>query len=260
MANTWTSNVAFATPAYNDANWDVPLRANNVLIDGMTAIGGGGVRCVEGDITTSASLNVKVGACTFVNSLGQTVAYAGVASQAMTLSQTNYLYLTDAGVLTVNTTGFPANTLHVPLATVVAGATTITSITDARKQLRVCGADPLIFTATAPTPTTGNGAGTGGSPTVSVSGSHRAGVISLTTGTTCSASADTVIMTFAAAFASAPKAVTLTPANAAARALASGALPYVDSANTTTALFKVTSGGTALANTTTYKWYYEVLG
>ena len=58
----------------------------------------------------------------------------------MTASATNYLYLdlTNSGALVVNTSGFPA-TAHVRLATVVAGTTTITSITDARVAFRVVG-------------------------------------------------------------------------------------------------------------------------
>ena len=50
----------------------------------------------------------------------------------MTTAATNYVYLTDSGTLTVNTSGWPASTNIVRLAVVVAGATTITSVTDAR--------------------------------------------------------------------------------------------------------------------------------
>ena len=58
----------------------------------------------------------------------------------MTASATNYLYLdlTNSGALVVNTSGFPT-TAHVRLATVVAGASTITSITDMRVAFRVIG-------------------------------------------------------------------------------------------------------------------------
>lgn len=45
-------------------------------------------------------------------------------AQALTQSQTNYIYLTNAGVLTVNTSGFPAvTTPHVRICTIAAGAT-----------------------------------------------------------------------------------------------------------------------------------------
>jgi hypothetical protein len=59
----------------------------------------------------------------------------------MTASATNYLYLdlTNSGALVVNTSGFPT-TVHVRLATVVAGAQTIASIADARVAFNVIGA------------------------------------------------------------------------------------------------------------------------
>jgi len=49
------------------------------------------------------------------------VDYAGASGQALTNNQTNYIYLTADGTLTVNTTGFPvpSATPHIPLATIV---------------------------------------------------------------------------------------------------------------------------------------------
>lgn len=49
---------------------------------------------------------------------------------ALTASATNYVQRTAAGIVSVNTTGFTAGLI--PMATVVAGASTITSITDGR--------------------------------------------------------------------------------------------------------------------------------
>ena len=52
--------------------------------------------------------------------------YAGATGVALANNATNYLYLTAAGVLTVNTTGFPAPsaTPHIPLAAITtAGGT-----------------------------------------------------------------------------------------------------------------------------------------
>ncbi|MCE5280083.1 MAG: hypothetical protein ABFD92_09185 [Planctomycetaceae bacterium] len=54
---------------------------------------------------------------------GQAVAYAGSTGNALTVNATNYVYLTEAAVLQVNTSGFPA-AVHVPLATVTVGAGT----------------------------------------------------------------------------------------------------------------------------------------
>jgi hypothetical protein len=62
--------------------------------------------------------------------------YAGASAQALTNNQTNYIYLTAAGTLTVNITGFPApgTTPHVPLATILtaSGKYAIDDITDYR--------------------------------------------------------------------------------------------------------------------------------
>jgi len=64
------------------------------------------------------------------------VDYAGASAQALTNNDTNYVYLTAAGTLTVNTTGFPtpSTTPHVPLATIVTAAGTydVDDITDYR--------------------------------------------------------------------------------------------------------------------------------
>ena len=50
--------------------------------------------------------------------------YAGSTANALTNNQTNYIYLTTAATLTVNTTGFPdpAATPHIPLATILTAA------------------------------------------------------------------------------------------------------------------------------------------
>ena len=57
----------------------------------------------------SATLNVQVAAGNYLRQDGTIGTYAGSASQAMTASATNYLYLdlTNSGALVVNTTGFP---------------------------------------------------------------------------------------------------------------------------------------------------------
>jgi len=63
--------------------------------------------------------------------------YAGADAQALTDDATNYIYLTSAGVLTVNTTGFPtpSATPHVRLATILTASSVYnadTSVTDYR--------------------------------------------------------------------------------------------------------------------------------
>jgi len=73
------------------------------------------------------------------------VAYAGASAQAVVDDAVNYIYLTAAGVLTVNQTGFPAlaTTAHLPLAVIstgtesggeVSGKYAYTDITDYRSR------------------------------------------------------------------------------------------------------------------------------
>ncbi len=73
--------------------------------------------------------------------------YAGAAAQALTNNQTNYIYLTAAATLTVNTTGFPdpAATPHVPLATIsaAAGVYGFDDMTDYRGRAVFCPLDGL---------------------------------------------------------------------------------------------------------------------
>ena len=66
----------------------------------------------DGDLT----YGVRAGS--FING-ASAVNYTASSSNALTDDATNYIYLTPAGTLTKNTTGFPA-TPHVPLAEIVA--------------------------------------------------------------------------------------------------------------------------------------------
>ena len=62
--------------------------------------------------------------------------YGGATGESLTDSATNYVYLTAAATLTVNTTGFPeqASTPHLKLATIVCASGDITSMTDHRNE------------------------------------------------------------------------------------------------------------------------------
>lgn len=130
MATSYTTNVQLQKPATADRNWDVPIRANLDALDAFTAIGGLAVALAE---VPSATLNVQVSAGSFRTPGGAVVAYAGTSSQAITASSTKVIYLTMAGVLTA-AASYPTAP-HVRLATVVAGASTITSIADNRLSL-----------------------------------------------------------------------------------------------------------------------------
>lgn len=129
MSTSYTTNTNLQKPALADTAWNVPLNADLDQIDAVSAVGSLAVALTE---VPSATLNVKVSAGSYYRSNGVLNTYAGVASVAMTASSTNYVFLTDAGVLTVNTTGFSTLLNTVLLAKVVTGLTTITSLADQR--------------------------------------------------------------------------------------------------------------------------------
>lgn len=128
MATTYTTRVQLGKPATGDRTWDVPVNANTTQLEAMNALGS---LCVTLAEVPSASLNVVVAPGTFISSAGAYVSYAG-ATQAVTASTTTYLWLTDAGVLTTGAAWPGSGTKVVRLASVVAGTSTITSITDGR--------------------------------------------------------------------------------------------------------------------------------
>lgn len=141
MANTYTSATKLAKPAVNDTGWSTPVNDNADLIDALAPVGGLAVTTHE---TPSSSLLIDAAAGSFVvTATGAIVSYAGATSVAVTTAVLNYVYLTPSGTLTVNTTGFPA-TPHVRLATVLAGASTVTTVTDLRYPLRTAGAAEVL--------------------------------------------------------------------------------------------------------------------
>jgi hypothetical protein len=137
MANTYTPNVQLAMPAPGDRTWNMPVNGNALVLDALAPVGALAVVTTE---VPSATLNVHVAAGSYLKQDGTIGTYAGAVSQPMTPSTTNYLYLdlTNSGVLVINSTGFPP-TAHVRLATVVAGPSSITSITDTRVAFHVVG-------------------------------------------------------------------------------------------------------------------------
>lgn len=124
---------------------------------------------------------------------------------------------------------------------------------------------------TAPTIAVGTAVQLGTTPSAAVTqGSDTGGVITITTGTFPSVFVGGVAttlgtVTFNTNYASAPKAIVLTPANAAAALAMSGATGvvfYVDYANTTTSVFTVNaidSGAGVLIGSTAYAFTYLVV-
>jgi hypothetical protein len=122
----------------------------------------------------------------------------------------------------------------------------------------VSGAQPYRLSATKVAPTIVAGAGAGSGPTVSITGDDVAGIISVTTGSTPTASATVATITFAVALLTGAH-VILQPTGANARGLTYLQV-YCDDANTTTAHFVLSVGSSALTGATAYTWLYHVVG
>lgn len=105
-------------------------------------------------------------------------------------------------------------------------------------------------------PTIAAGTGAGTSPTVAISGNDTAGKISVTTGSSPTASAVVATITFGTPWKT-NSFVILTPGNAATQALAVAAQSYPTSTTTT---FALNSGASGLAASTAYVWNYHVFG
>jgi hypothetical protein len=137
MATTLTTNTKLKKPASGDPLWGTGCYNPNFdALDAMAPIGQMAVTLTE---VPSTTLNVKVSGGKYISHDGTIGTYAGTASQAITTATTKVLYLdlAAAGVLVV-AAAYPT-TAHIRLATVIAGATTITSITDDRVTCEAIG-------------------------------------------------------------------------------------------------------------------------
>lgn len=130
MADTYTNSVQLAMPAFNQSGWNVEVNANCILLDALNPVGDFACTLTE---VPSATLNVKVAAGQFVKADGTVVTYAGTTGQAITTATTKVLYLDGTASWALTVAASYPTTAHVRIATVVAGATTITSITDNRQ-------------------------------------------------------------------------------------------------------------------------------
>lgn len=104
-------------------------------------------------------------------------------------------------------------------------------------------------------PTIAAESGAGGSPTIGVSGTDTAGTITLTTGTSAVPDTDILTVTFASAYGAIPN-VIFSAANGSAAGLSGVTGIYVTPTTTT---FKFTVGSGGLADSTQYKWTYQVI-
>jgi len=102
--------------------------------------------------------------------------------------------------------------------------------------------------------TVGSGAG-GGSVAIS-NATDSSGLITLTTGSTPTANAVLVTLTFAQPYSNIPVMI-ITPANSNAAALTGANAPFVDQNLTTTS--RISSNSIALTGSTAYSWWYHIM-
>ncbi len=155
-------------------------------------------------------------------------------------------------VNTTTTSGSESADLAIKTQSAGGGLTT-------RATVNSTGISTIHLQGSTSTPTIAAGAGAGTTPTIAVAGSDMGGYITLTTGTLPTLSAVVSTVTFNVTYASAPRMISLTPANNNAAMLSGVNMVFVDQAGITTTTFDVTAGTTALTAATTYKWYYTVI-
>jgi len=141
MSTIYTINAKLGKPSAADRNWNLPLNANADALDALSPVGG---LCVTAAENPSSSLIVQAAPGRYRRRDGAVGSFAGSASTALPASQTCSIYLTDAGALSISTTGYPA-TAHVRLATVVTNATAVVGLTDDRVVCGVVGADSIPY-------------------------------------------------------------------------------------------------------------------
>jgi hypothetical protein len=195
------------------------------------------------------------------SALGQFAGYSNTASNCIFLGYSAGRYNTTSSKFYVdaydrtNTAGddagaILAGTMNATPANQTLTVNALLTVTQGIKTIHIKG------TTSAPTITAGVGAGT--SPTVSVvtNSTDLAGQISVTTGTSPTASGVVVTLTFNTAFTSTAPWVVISPANAAAAALAPSASVYPTS---TTSTLILNATGTMTASAGPYLWNYHVI-
>lgn len=135
-------------------------------------------------------------------------------------------------------------------------APSATSTPGSGTSLTTVTANHYLVGGSTPAFTAGTGAGT--SPTITVTGTDKAGYVTVATGSSPTASAVVVTVTFNVAYGSTPASVTITDAASNDAVLSGNAKVWADQAGLATTGFTLNVGSTALAASTTYKWWYTV--
>jgi len=205
----------------------------------------------------------------------------GTTSVGTTYSTLNAYYSSLTTTLTNKTISGASNTLtNIPNS-----ALSNNSITVAGKTIALGGSQALaasdlsngvtgsgsIVLATAPTlgvttvthlvgnsatPTAAAGTGAGTSPTLTVAGTDSGFKLTVVTGTSPTANGVVATITFSSVFAAAPV-PSVAEGNAITASITSAACPFI---TTTTSTLVLTANATALTASTTYVWYFQLVG
>jgi len=126
LAQTQTPNLGLTKPAVGSLNWGPTINTDLDLVDAKLAA----AYYYQASAGSGLNLNIAAGSA-FCGNPPVAVTYAG-GSLALTANQTNYVYLDPAAtcVPAFNITGFAVG--QIPLAKVVTGTSTITTVTDVR--------------------------------------------------------------------------------------------------------------------------------
>ena len=235
---------------------DTIVQANkSIQFYGGQFVLGGSYNYVPDGSILSSKLSIQIGTMTDIgtaaNGTQDPVYVTGITTPVLAASNTNVTY-SDAYTFWINSAPFASTNVTITKGYALGvGGNSI--FKGAVNMDIVQGAGATV----APTSVAGTGAGT--SPTISISGSTLDGSITITTGTS-PAGSNAIIATmtfFAGTTFSNTCFPVLQPANAVTAALSAGNSIYTSGSSTG---WSIRSGSTALAASTTYVWYYHVMG
>lgn len=137
MATQYSPKLGLSYPAASDRNWDVPLVAALLALD-SGPLGKLAPRPATFSAGVPSGLTLDVAAGPYLDDSAVHRSFAG-GSVVVTPSATTKVWLV-AGASTLSSgSAWPTSTAHVRIATVVAGSTNITSVTDERVFLTASG-------------------------------------------------------------------------------------------------------------------------
>lgn len=151
MAITRTTKLKLAKPGAADRNWGSPLNDNLDAIDAAAPLSALAVTTAE---TPSTTRGLAIAAGPYQKPDGTTGAYAGGSATAAVSATSNVSLNPATGAISVDA-DWPTSP-HVRLAVVVADATKVTSITDARCVLNVTLGSAVSLPAATATGTFGS--------------------------------------------------------------------------------------------------------